>query len=352
MRTAVPHATVRTRAMLLLAFAIGNAFTITAHAQSDDVDNSAVGAFSFAVVATDTTSANEHATQSLLRVIDGDAARFVVHFELSEPSPNSCADAALERRHDLLDASAKPVVPIVSASEWANCGVAGNDAFERLQHVGEVLFANDQSLGRARMPWFRQSALPRFRRYRENLRWQVGRVLFASLNLPNNNNDFRIGAGRNGEFEERLLANKAWLERTFRLAAERKLAGIVLFVDAAPRFSTALRPPDTRSRERDGYYEWKLALRELTSTFKGKVLLVQARYAPNVTRPSELDHPLRDAAGRPLENFFRIAPAEGEGGAHWMRIEVDPTKPKLFSVTTERVFDDPSGELYGPGQVK
>ena len=125
--------------------------------------------------------------------------------------------------------------------------------------------------------------MPRFRRDSENLRWQFGPILFVTIDVPDNNNDFRFGAGRNGEFEERLVADRVWLERAFRIASERRLPGIVIAIDADPHFETPLRPPDSRKRERDGYYEIKIALRELTRHFPGQVLLVQGR-APHRCR--------------------------------------------------------------------
>ena len=341
----------RSHAVRAFVFAIGCGSASTALAQADAVDvvaNNDAAPFSFAVITSDTTIDPER-TAASLRAIDGSAVRFVVHAERSLPSSSSCSDVAHDARRAIIDASRKPVVPIVAASEWADCGDAGVEPFERLQRVGDTLFASDRSLGQARMAWSRQSATPRFRRYRENVRWQWGRVLFATVNLPNNNNDFRIGAGRNGEFEERVVANRAWLERTFRIASERRLSGIVLFVDAAPRFSLPLRVPDSRFQERDGYYEWKVALRDFVAGFGGRVLLVQARDPAGVTRPAGIDRPMRDVAGRPIENLMRISVPAGANDPMWLRIDVNPAGPSLFHGTIERVFDDPSGELYGRG---
>ncbi len=307
--------------------------------------------FSFAVTGT-AIGDGERGTRTVLRAIDDSAARFVVHFNLSQPSNASCGTAAIERRREALDGSPKPIVPVVAASEWANCGGPVTDSEERLARAGDALFGSDESLGQSRLRWVRQSGVPRFHRYRENLRWQAGNVLFVVFNLPDNNNNFRFEAGRNGEFEERLLANRVWLERAFRFAAERHLAGIVIFVDAAPRIGMPMRAPDLRGRERDGYYEWKVVLRDLTSSFKGQVLLVQGHVVPQSPPLDEPDHPLRDAGGKTLAHFTRVALPDVAGGATWLRVAVDPRNPKLFRIATEHVFDDPSGELYGPARVK
>ena len=46
------------------------------------------------------------------------------------------------------------------------------------------------------------------------MRWQMGDVVFITLNVPGDNNHFLNQGGRNGEFEERSVANIEWLERT------------------------------------------------------------------------------------------------------------------------------------------
>lgn len=307
--------------------------------------------FSFAVMG-NVIGDSDRGMRTALRAIEESPARFIVHFDLSPPSGASCSGAAIDRRRDALDARSKPVVPVIAASEWSACGAPVADPEERLARVGDTLFGSDQSLGQSRLRWVRQSSVPRFHRYRENLRWQTGNVLFLVFNLPDNNNNYRFGAGRNGEFEERLVANRVWLERAFRFAVERRLAGIVIFVDAAPRFGLSMRTPDLRSRERDGYYEWKVTLRDLASSFKGQVLLVQGHVAAQAPPLNEPDHPLREAGGKALTHFTRVALPDVASGASWLRIEVEPKSPKLFRIGTERVFDDPSGELYGPARVK
>ena len=318
---------------------------------AEAVDAGVRAGFAFAIVGS-AVADGDRAAANTLRAIDRSDARFVVHFDRSKPSNASCADAAIERRRTLLDASAKPAIPVTAAAEWADCGTAGVDPLERLERLGDAFFANDESLGQTRLPWSRQSAMARFHRYRENVRWQVGNVLFATINLPDNNNNFRTGAGRNGEFEERLVANHAWVERTIRIARERRLAAIVIFVDAAPRFATPLKAPDTRIGERDGFYEWKLALRTYAPAYRGEVLLVQGRHADGVARGAVVDRPLLDAGGRPIANVARIALDERSEEGRWLRIEVDAARRQPFTVTGERVFDDPSGELYGPARPR
>ena len=310
------------------------------------------GAFSFALVGTGTEDLVEsEMLANLLRAVDASSAQFVVHFDAGNGKSASCSDAALASRKAALDASAKPVVPVAGAGDWSACAALRTDPIERLNRLRELTFGANESLGQTRLQWVRQSAMPRYHRYNENLRWQSGPILFIAIDIPDNNNNFRFGAGRNGEFEERLVANRIWLERAFRIAAERRMLGIVIAIDADPRFETPLHPPDARTRERDGYYEFKIALRDMSLRFSGQVLLVQGR-APRAAALPLSDHPLRDPAGRALFNFTRIAAFDANDTNRWFRLDVDPARAPLFRIVDERVFDDPTGELYGPGRVK
>ena len=331
--------------IFVLAFAL--VFNAHAAAQSE-----ADGPFSFALVANGAENSVESGTlANVLRAVDASGARFVMHFDASNGKGASCTDAALASRKAVLDTSPKPVVPVAGAGDWSVCAALRANPIERLNRLREITFGADQSLGQTRLPWVRQSTMPRYHRYNENLRWQSGPISFVVLDVPDNNNNFRFGAGRNGEFEERVVANRIWLERAFRFAAEHRMRGIVIAIDADPHFETPLRHSDARTRERDGYYEFKIALRDSISRFPGHVLLVQG-HAPHGAASAVRDHPLRDISGRALVNFTRIAAFGTSDTNRWVRINVDPARSPLFNIVDERVFDDPTGELYGPPRVK
>ena len=80
----------------------------------------------------------------------------------------------------------------------------------------------------------RQSAIPAFRTYSENTRWVMDQVLFATLNVPANNNHYIASAGGNSEFEDRQIANRDWLRRLALQARGEKRSLIVLFCDGNP----------------------------------------------------------------------------------------------------------------------
>ena len=107
---------------------------------------------------------------------------------------------------------------------------------ERLLRLRELFYTDDNTLGQRAMTIMRQSDQAKFRSYRENTRWETDGVLFVTLNVPGDNNNYKTAGGRNGEYEDRLEANRQWLARAFAVAHQRKMAGVVVMMHADPLF--------------------------------------------------------------------------------------------------------------------
>lgn len=187
-----------------------------------------------------------------------------------------CTDKLYEERRRQYDSAKNGLFLSLAGSDWADCRSPDGRpaALERLRRVRDLFYNDEFSLGASRIPLSRQSIMPKFYTYVENMRWEFGDVLFATLNLPANNNQYSPDAGRNGEFEDRLIANRDWLKRLFVIAASRKFAAVVIFSDGslAPNGGA-----DTASRniKRDGFLEMRNRVSSLAAKFPGKVLLVQ-----------------------------------------------------------------------------
>ena len=204
----------------------------------------------------------------------------------------SCSDKVYTQRRDLLEEARRPVVLVPAASDWSDCkNSAGRSAaLERLNRLRELFFADAATLGARKMPLTRLSASPKFRSYAENAHWQVGDVLYATINLPANNNHYRPEAGRNSEYEDRLVANRVWLNRLFTLAKRTKLAGLVLFSEGdvkAMGEPTGLRALIGRGAgSQDGFAEPRRQIATLAQKFGGKVLLVDSAAPANGGEPA------------------------------------------------------------------
>ncbi|WP_175577158.1 hypothetical protein [Noviherbaspirillum massiliense] len=203
----------------------------------------------------------------------------------------------------------------LAASDWAECTDSSGklDAAGRLMLLRDLFFADEFSLGNSRIPVTRQSTTPKFRSYTENARWEVRRTMFATINLPQDNNHYVMAAGRNSEFEDRQVANRHWLQRVFIQAIRKKFSAVILFCDGNP----FARPRDA---QRDGFLEIRQQITAWAARFPGKVLLihnpgaVQSEGAPRI---------------RWRDNLGELKVTSG-----WMILTVDPSL--AASITVEQ----------------
>lgn len=196
----------------------------------------------------------------------------------SEDEP--CSDRLYLARRKLIAGAKRPMIVMPAASDWTGCRNSNGrtSAVERLNRIRELYFPEPESLGRRTIEVTRQSFNEKFRSYAENAYWVTGNVLYATVNLPANNNHYRPEAGRNSEFEDRLVANRFWLNRMFALARGKKLDAVVLFSEgniepvAEEKGLRALLRRDRTTQ--DGFDAPRRQVAQLARKFKGKVLLI------------------------------------------------------------------------------
>ena len=195
-----------------------------------------------------------------------------------------CGDRLYQKRRDMIEAARRPVIVSLAGSDWTACrnSAGRTNAIERLNRLRELLYGEPTSLGEDKLPLIRLSASPRFRSYAENAHWQVGKVLYATINLPAGNNHYLPAAGRNSEYEDRIVANRFWLNRLFAIARRDKVDAVVLFSegDVQPLMeerATGLRGLLRRQPAvHDGFEETRRQVQARAARFKGKVLLVDS----------------------------------------------------------------------------
>ena len=230
-----------------------------------------------------------------------------------------CSDALYEKRLTMLSRAKNGIVLSLAGSDWSDCkrDNGRSAAMERLTRMRDVYFQDEMSFGETRLILTRQSTSTKFRSYAENARWDMGNVVFATINLPAPNNHYLTDAGRNGEFEDRLIANRYWLERTFTFATREKRAGVVLFSDGNPGVHsgrTSARGPDGG---RDGFVEIRRQIVALAAAFPGKVLFVHGGSAT------------RSPAAPAIVWRGNLGDIEVTNG--WARLNVSQFSPTLFS---------------------
>lgn len=262
----------------------------------------------------------------LIAAMDSEDLAFVVHDGDIKSGSSECSDEVLRDILGAFQASKTPLVYVPGDNEWADChrnSNGGYDPLERLAKLRELFFVGDAALGRRSMALERQSRNPAFARYRENVRWEAGGALFVGLNLPGSENNYH-GTTHNGgpvpEFVERSAANQVWLAQAFAQARAKKLAGILIVIQANPGLDAF-----SAGQTRPGYREFLTQLRAETQAFAGRVVLVHGD-----THWHRVDQPMLDAAGKEwVSNFTRVE-TFGWPVMGWIKATVDAADPQVF----------------------
>lgn len=262
-----------------------------------------------------------------------------------------CSDETFQDRLRLAQSFRHPFILVPGDNEWADCHRAKPrtyDPLERLTKLRAMFFQGDRSLGQRTMRLTRQSEDSRYAKFRENVRWTHGDVLFVTLHVIGSNNNLGRTPDMDAEYSERNAANVAWLRQAFELAVRSRSKAIMIIAQANPRFETAwtpstqqryllgglgLKSPETRRAT--GFDEFLAALEKETVSF-GKPVV----YVHGDTHIFRVDKPLvGSTSGRIIENFTRVE-TFGFPDTHWVRAIVDPTDPNVFRFREEIVKEN------------
>ena len=121
-----------------------------------------------------------------------------------------------------------------------------------------------------------------------------------------------FGGGSIGGFVG--AANLRWLEAAFARARKQGFRGVMLFMQANPRFE---------DKRRNGFSDTLTALERETLQFAGQVGLVHGD-----SHYFRIDKPLVVEGSR-VANFTRLE-TFGPPDAHWIRAAADPRDPVVF----------------------
>ena len=246
---------------------------------------------------------------------------FVVHIGDIKNGQSRCDDAVFKDRQQLFDGNPAPFIFVPGDNEWSDCGRVSNGAYdplERLAALRKLFWQQPDSLGRKKIALERQPGA-----YREHSRFRLGPVLFVTLNLPGDDNNYGLRSDPRREFLERNPLVLAWLTESFALARREKLAGIVLMFQANPGFARF-----SENLPHRGFRDFLETLRQETLGFSGQVVAVHGD-----SHISRIDQPLRDDKGKKIPNFTRVE-TFGYPLMGWTRGIVDTDSPTLFRFET------------------
>ena len=250
---------------------------------------------------------------------------FVVHNGDFKSGSSPCTDECFEARARQFGTIRHPFIFIFGDNEWSDCARVKTNAFvpeERLEKLRALFTQGDVSLGQRTLPLLRQSQTPAFAKFRENVRWVDGRVAFAGLNVPGDDNHFGTP-----EFGPRNAANIAWIQETFALASRERFHAVMFIMQANPHFELG-----ATNRVRRGFNEMLNVLERETLAFGKPVVLVHGD-----SHYFRIDQPLLGThSKRRIENFTRVE-TFGNPDVHWLKASVDPRDPNVFTFRPQYV---------------
>ena len=85
-----------------------------------------------------------------------------------------------------------------------------------------MFFPEGHSLGQRTLPVESQAKDSQYAKFRENLRWSIGGVTFATLHIVGSNDNFGRTPEMDAEQRERKAANIAWMRAAFAKGEVRR----------------------------------------------------------------------------------------------------------------------------------
>lgn len=262
---------------------------------------------------------------AVLADMDAEPLKVVIHDGDIKNGGERCDDALYVDRLGLFNTSLHPFIAVPGDNDWTDCHRTSNGAYnpqERLDKLRAVFFADaHRTLGANPLKVDSQADDPPFSVYREHQRWQIGAVLFLTLNVPGGGNNIGRNKGSPGQdFLARSAAVRAWLQQGFGLARTRRLEGLVIVMQANPDIEDF-----GAGRGTPGYRDLMAQLLAETRSFAGQVLLVHGD-----THSHRIDKPLRDpTTHRVIDNFTRLE-TFGSPFMGWVKVDVSPGRTPLF----------------------
>jgi hypothetical protein len=256
--------------------------------------------------------------EQMIEQMNAEPLAFVLHVGDIKGGQALCSDATYLERRTLFERSVHPFILLPGDNDWTDCHRASNggyDPLERLALLRRTFHGGELSLGKRPLRPLRQPRHP------ENMRWELGEVVFVTVHAVGSDNG--LGHSREGdaEFAERNAANLAWLDAAFDHATRSNARGMVVAFHANPRFD---RPAGSRARL--GHDDLVRALADHARVFAQPVLVVHGD-----THTYRLDRPLAIHGAPDLDTVTRVE-SFGSPKVGWVRVTVAPDRPELFVV--------------------
>jgi hypothetical protein len=315
-------------------------------------------AFQFGLIGdTPYTTVQQQEYQRVLAALNKADLAFAVHVGDFQNDPRGyypnpaigllpCLDENYKAIYDSFQSVRHPFILTPGDNDWTDCHLVREpkiDPQERLAKVRAMFFPEGHSLGQRTIPVESQAKDSQFAKFRENLRWSIGGVTFATLHIVGSNDNFGRTPEMDAEYRERKAANLAWMRAAFAAAKADGSRGLVLMTQANPGFENYW-PPAAKTRYFSPFVPRGQPVPSYASAFDDYVAGLAdelesydkpVAFLHGDTHLFRIDKPLYSKkTHRLFENFTRVE-TFGNPDSHWVRVTVDPSDPQLFTFKGE-----------------
>ena len=160
----------------------------------------------------------------LIEDLNQEDLAFVVHVGDITSGRGPCTNDWFRERKRQFEKIRHAFVLLPGDNDWTDCHRTGYAPTERL-HYWRSLFCEGK---------FPRGLERQRGEYCEHARWTAGDTLFVALNVQGSNNNLGRTTGMDAEHLARMKAVLAWIDDSERVLRSRKLARIVLMMQANP----------------------------------------------------------------------------------------------------------------------
>jgi len=176
---------------------------------------------------------------ALLEKINDERLSFVVHVGDVKSGSSECSDESFEMQRAFFARLDHPLIYTPGDNEWTDCHRitnGGYDPLERLTRLRDVFFDEPYFRATTNINLISQGLISdSFPEFVENQIWSVGDSLFVAVHIVGSNNNISATSKEGKvEYERRLNADIAWLEKAFSQLKHERFSSLVIFFHADP----------------------------------------------------------------------------------------------------------------------
>jgi len=154
-----------------------------------------------------------------------------------------CSDEKFFSVREALGALDIPIVYTPGDNEWADCHErqpGGYDPLDRLAAIRRIFFADTSWNNASSLALRSQAADPQWSTFVENLQWEFGGIVFATMHIVGSGNALEDFRGRTNANDREVATGEAaalaWMGAAFAEAQRRDARAVVLAIHADPYF--------------------------------------------------------------------------------------------------------------------